>query len=233
MIDVEHLLAAPPRFHGCDGVTTDAWRLDDAALLFLAAQLRSGMQTIETGAGVSTIVFALTGVRHTCVVPDRKVVQRIQHFSREHDVSLRNIDFVVERSEFALPGLAACGYDVALIDGRHGFPAPFIDWFYISNRLRRGGVVLLDDTWIWTGKVLADFLDATPGWRRCAALPNSAAFVKECDGAEHAEWVEQPFVYEQSPAARFYPRMDETVSTQLSASDDGECERLRSRPSRS
>ena len=58
---------------------------------------------------------------------------------------------------------------------------------------------------IWTGNVLANFLDVMPGWRRCAVLSNSAAFVKECDGAEHAEWVDQPFVYGQSPAARFYP----------------------------
>ena len=205
MIDIEHLLAVPPRFHGSNGATTDAWRLDDAGLLFLASHVRTAMHTIETGAGVSTIVFALKRARHTCVVPDRRVVRRIQRFCQAHGVSLRSVDFVLERSEFALPRLRASMYDFALIDGRHGFPAPFLDWFYIANRLRKGGVVLLDDTWIWTGHVLAAFLDATPGWRRCAALPNSAAFLKECDGAQHAEWVEQPFVYHQSPAARFYP----------------------------
>jgi hypothetical protein len=205
MIDLEHLLTAPPRFHGSDRATTDAWRLDDAGLLFLDSHLRSAMQTIETGAGVSTMVFALKKTRHTCVVPDREVVRRIQRYSEAHGVSLRSIAFLVERSEFALPGLRTSGYDFALIDGRHGFPAPFIDWFYISNRLRQGGVVLLDDTRIWTGKVLANFLDVTPGWRRFAMLPNSAAFVKERDGAQHAEWVEQPFVYDQSPAARFHP----------------------------
>ena len=205
MIDLRHLLTAPPRFHGSNGDTTDAWRLDDAGLLFLDAHLRSTMKTIETGAGVSTIVFALKGTDHTCVVPDREVVQRIQQFSQVHGVSLRNVHFVVECSEFALPSLRTDHYDFALIDGRHGFPAPFIDWFYISNRLRKGGVVLLDDTWIWTGNVLEKFLDAMPGWRRCAVLPKSAAFVKECDGTEHAEWVDQPFVYGHSPAARFYP----------------------------
>ena len=205
MIDVEHLLTVPPRFHGSDAATTDAWRLNDASLLFLESQLQNGMQTIETGAGVSTVVFALKGTRHVCVVPDRKVVRRIQRFCHAHGVSLRSVDFVVERSEFALPRLRTSGYDFALIDGRHGFPAPFLDWFYIANRLRQGGVVLLDDTWIWTGHVLAAFLDAMPGWRRCAALPTSAAFLKECDGAQHAEWVDQPFVYHQSPAARFYP----------------------------
>jgi hypothetical protein len=115
------------------------------------------------------------------------------------------VTFVLERSEYALPRLHTSGYEFALIDGRHGFPAPFIDWFYIADRLRQGGVVLLDDTWIWTCHVLASFLDATPGWRRCAELPTSAAFLKECEGAQHSDWVHQPFVYNQSPAAQFYP----------------------------
>jgi len=206
MLDVEGLLATPPKFHGHDGAITDGWRLNDAGLRFIDSYLLRDMRTIETGAGVSTIVFALKQTCHTCVVPDERVVERIRRYSHAAGVSLGTITFVLERSEYALPRLPASGYDFALIDGRHGFPAPFIDWFYIADRLHRGGVVLLDDTWIWTCKILASFLDATPGWRRYADLPTSAAFLKEREGAQHADWVHQPFVYEQSPAARFYPR---------------------------
>jgi hypothetical protein len=115
------------------------------------------------------------------------------------------VRFILDRSEHALPRLDTAGYDLALIDGRHGFPAPFIDWFYIAERLRRGGTVVVDDTWIWTCDVLVRFLDANPGWRRCASLPTSVVFCKEGDDAQQAEWVDQPFVYWQSPAARFYP----------------------------
>lgn len=119
-------------------------------------------------------------------------------------ISLRTVTFLVDRSEYALPKLQTSAYDFALIDGRHGFPAPFMDWFYIAERLRRGGIVLVDDSWIWTCDVLVRFLDATPGWRRCASLPTSAAFLKVRNDAQHAEWVDQPFVYWQSPAARFF-----------------------------
>jgi hypothetical protein len=215
-MDLEVLLTTPPQFHGDDGATTDGWRLDDAALLFLDSQIHHDMRTIETGAGVSTIVFALKQARHTCVVSDRRVVRRIRRYCQAAGLSLASVDFVLDRSEYALPRLNTSGYDFALIDGRHGFPAPFIDWFYIADRLRQGGVVLLDDTWIWTCRVLANFLDGTPGWRRCADLPTSAAFLKESDGAQHAEWVHQPFVYKQSPAARFYPcsEVDSGLSTE-------------------
>jgi hypothetical protein len=204
-MNLERLLSTPPKLHGPDASPTDGYRLDNAALLFLQSRLKRGMRTIETGAGVSTIAFAMGGTRHTCVVPDRRVVRRIGRYCASAGISLRSVTFVLNRSEYALPKLHTASYDFALIDGRHGFPAPFIDWFYIADRLRRRGVVLVDDTWIWTCDVLVRFLDANPGWRRCADLPTSAAFVKERNSAQHAEWVDQPFVYWQSPAARFYP----------------------------
>jgi hypothetical protein len=205
MIDLEHLLSAPPQLHGPAGATTAGWRLDDAGLLFLESHIRSDMRTIETGAGVSTIVFALKRTNHTCVVPDGRVVRRIRQYCASIRLSLHTVHFVVDRSEYALPRLETSGYDFALIDGRHGFPAPFVDWFYLAGRLRQGGTVLVDDTWIWTCDVLVRFLDASPGWRRCGVLPNSAAFLKERDDAHQAEWVDQPFVYLRSPAAQFYP----------------------------
>ena len=55
-------ISKPPKLHGRDGATTDGRRLDDASLLFLDARVKTGMRTIETGAGVSTIAFALNGL---------------------------------------------------------------------------------------------------------------------------------------------------------------------------
>jgi hypothetical protein len=162
------------------------------------------MRTIETGAGVSTIVFALKQARHTCIVPDRRLVRRIRRYCASAGLSLHTVNFVIERSEYALPRLQASGYEFALIDGRHGFPAPFLDWFYIADRLRQGGILLVDDTWIWTCEVLVRFLDAEAGWRRFGALPNAGVFLKECEATHRAEWVNQTFVRQQSPAAAFY-----------------------------
>lgn len=205
-MNLDVLLSTPPKLHGPDDAPTDGWRLDDAGVRFLDSHLHSTMRTIETGAGVSTILFALKGTRHTCIVPDQRVIRRIRRYCMSARLSLETVTFVVDRSEYALPRLRTSAFDFALIDGRHGFPAPFMDWFYIADRLRQGGIILVDDTWIWTCSVLADFLDADPGWRRCRTLPNSAAFLKQQDDVQHAEWVDQPFVYRQSPASRFYPR---------------------------
>ena len=179
-MNLERLLSAPPKLHGPDAMPTDGWRLDDAALLFLESRVRTGMRTIETGAGVSTIAFAIKRTRHTCVVPNRRVVRRIGRYCASVGISLRSVTFVLDRSEYALPRLHRAAYDFALIDGRHGFPAPFIDWFYIADRLRRGGVVLVDDTWIWTCDVLVRFLRQP----RMATLRRSSDLRSLSQGAE-------------------------------------------------
>jgi hypothetical protein len=69
-IDVKLLLAAPPKLHGPESAPTDGWRLNDAALLFLESHVRNDMRTIETGAGLSTIVFALkrANIRASCPI---------------------------------------------------------------------------------------------------------------------------------------------------------------------
>src|SRR5918994_3086597 len=118
---LEQLLSEPPELHGPDGATTAGWRLDDAGLLFLESHTQREMRTIETGAGVSTIVFALKRTKHTCVVPDRRVVRRIRQYCASAGLSLHNVDFVMDPSEYALPRLQTSDYDFALIDGRHGF----------------------------------------------------------------------------------------------------------------
>ena len=101
-MNLKLLLSNPPKLHGPDGAATDAWRL---ALLFMESQLKSGMRTIETGAGVSTIAFALKRTLHTCVVPHRLVVRRIRRYCASAGISLHTVRFVVNRSEYALPRL--------------------------------------------------------------------------------------------------------------------------------
>ena len=98
-MNLERLISKPPKLHGRDGATTDGRRLDDASLLFLDARVKTGMRTIETGAGVSTIAFALKRAEHTCVVRDRRVVSRIRQYCASAGISLNSVSFVVGRSE--------------------------------------------------------------------------------------------------------------------------------------
>ena len=113
---------------------------------------------METGAGISTILFAIKEANHTCIVPDPDLVSRIKSYCARMIVSVGRIDFRIDKSETTLPVLPIDQPDLVLIDGSHAFPTPFIDWYYTADKLRVGGMLMIDDTQLWTGHALKRFL---------------------------------------------------------------------------
>jgi hypothetical protein len=77
-------------------------------------------------------------------------------------------------------------------------PSPFLDWFYGGRRLKVGGLVLVDDTNLWTGRVLAEFLRREPEWEHVLSLPKAAVFRKLAHAAWIKEWTQQPFLKERA-----------------------------------
>ena len=89
--------------------------------------------------------------------------------------------------------------DLVLIDGRHGFPAPFIDFYYVAEKLNIGGLLIVDDTWVWTGDVLKPYLLSEPEWELEADFsPRTSIFRKLAHGSQTKEWIEQAFVVKNS-----------------------------------
>ncbi|MCW5889798.1 MAG: class I SAM-dependent methyltransferase [bacterium] len=201
-MDLAALLREAPAFHTDEGWNPVSLQASDEVLHLLAATVRPGMHTLETGAGMSTVVFAAAGAVHTCVTPADGEVGRIRAWCAGHGVDLARTTFRTQRSETALPRLAATPLDVVLIDGGHGFPTPFIDWFYTADRLRVGGTLVVDDVHLWTGAVLRDFLAAEPAWRlRDEFAERAAVFEKVATLPALPEWTHQPFVVRRSRVA--------------------------------
>lgn len=194
-VDLQQLRDNPPRIHG-EG---EIWGLSLEALGYLDRTVGEGMATLETGIGLSTAVFAMRGARHVCINPDEEQVEKFSAYCDEVGLDLSSVTFVLDFSETVLPTLEVEPLDVALIDGGHGFPTPWIDWFYISRKTKVGGIILIDDTQVWTGRVLRDFLRREPGWAHLGVDlgPRTSAFRMSSD-AEPREWHEQPYVVARS-----------------------------------
>ncbi len=197
-MNIQNLIANPPKFHIQNEQATSSWKLADEELLFLDKTITEGMKTIETGAGISTVVFAMKGAEHTCIVPDEKLVDRIKSFCAESNISYANINFIINSSESALPQIGDKNFQLALIDGRHGFPTPFIDWFYIANILNIGGILIIDDLHIWTCELLMQFLLSEKDWKLLEETLSAAIFIKQGDRTQYKEYGEQPFILERS-----------------------------------
>jgi len=209
-VDLERLLRERPKLHlNRDGVLT-SWAAGDDVLRFIHDSIGLESRTLETGAGLSTIVFALRGARHTCVTPDAGEVERIRAFCEGHGVPLKTVTFVTKASQEALPSLQPGALDLVLIDGSHGFPIPYLDWFYTAPHLREGGLLVVDDLQLWTAHTLVDFLRLEPEWRDIGRLAGRTAVFQKVAATAPKEWGFQPFVVRHSDwavlAGGFDPR---------------------------
>lgn len=197
-MNVQSLFDDPPLIHESDGKLL-VWGMSRAILDFIDANVNEHSKTLETGCGMSTILFAMIGAHHICINPWQPEIDRIRDYCNRNGISTEKLDFRVDLSVNALPELADNQLDLALIDGAHSFPNPFIDWYFISSQLKTGGLLLVDDTHIWTGRVLKDFLLMEPEWKFMGQVPGTTAvFLKEKNYRTTKDWGEQPYVLQQS-----------------------------------
>jgi predicted O-methyltransferase YrrM len=201
-LTLARVLTDPPAIHGEAGANASslmAHGLIEDALRFIERTVRPGDRTLETGSGYSTILFALLGAQHTCIVPDASETERITAYLAEQGVSADGVDFIIEPSERVLPKLNLLPHDLVLIDGSHSFPQVFIDWFYVATALKVGGHLLVDDIHVWTGRVLRGFLAAEPEWELVTELSGrTAVFRKIAEVDPDRLWTEQRYVARRS-----------------------------------
>ena len=201
-MELKDLLNNPPVLHRDGDGNPVSYHLNEEVLAFLDENVRGDSKTLETGAGVSTILFAMKGTEHICMVPDREQVERIKEYCSRNKISAQRVDFKIDKSESALPKLESGRFDLVLIDGNHAFPTPFIDWYYTAPVLKTGGMLVIDDTQLWTGETLRNFLLSEPEWELKKDFSNrnigTSVFIKLKEGSEQKWWGEQPYLVSHS-----------------------------------
>ncbi len=120
----------------------------------------------------------------------------IRKYAAEKKISLLHHRFINELSEEALPKLLLNNpLNFILIDGKHAFPWPFIDWFYSVVHLRKNGILMVDDTHLLSGKILCDFMKKDPNWEFLEILDGrTEIFRKTTDDVRNVAWHMQPFL---------------------------------------
>ena len=158
--------------------------------------------TLETGAGLSTLVFALRGARHTCITPNESEVDAIRSYAESQSIDLSRTRFLVDSSDRCLPRERLPTLDLVLIDGKHAFPWPTIDWFYSSEALRPGGIMVVDDANIPSVGYLCQFMREDPRWSLLKQFDETTFFFRKgSDDPRKVAWHMQPWVTQ-----RYRPR---------------------------
>lgn len=207
---VDRVIAVPPRVHSTSPDGT-VWNTEASCYRFLAREVKRGSRTLETGAGMSTVLFAAWECDHLAVVPFASEADAVERYCDEQNIARQSLAFDIRPSEVALPTLAGGErLDLVFVDGCHGFPSPIIDWFYGAGLLRKGGVVVFDDVQLPQVNVLLEtFVEPDPRWERVASTSKWRAFRRLSEGPLGEEWFDQPFF--PSPPPGFMRRARDLV----------------------
>ncbi|KPK74379.1 MAG: hypothetical protein AMJ79_14300 [Phycisphaerae bacterium SM23_30] len=159
-------------------------------LKYIYHNARPQMTTLETGAGHTTVAFAIVRTRHTCITPYRSDFDNVIEYCRRIGVDTDCLTFIDKSSDMALAGddPIPSQLDFVFIDGAHRFPYPVIDWHYTQNRLKVGGILGLDDTAMPSVRVLYDFLRGEDEWKIIKKIEDTVFFRKTAEAKIVSDW---------------------------------------------
>lgn len=171
---------------------------------FLLSTVGPQWKTLEIGLGVSTLSIALKGAHHVCITPAESEIAAIRKYAESMDVDLSRVEFVAESSHTYLPRCNQSELDLVMIDGKHAFPFPIVDWFFTAEKLKTGGIMVIDDVEMKSVSMLTDFLDADPRWERIpVGSDKTYAYKKLSDTIHDVAWHMQPYVFNGTSKAVF------------------------------
>jgi hypothetical protein len=151
-------------------------------------------RSLETGAGISTFAFAIKGANHTAITPNVSEVEAIKKYAATKQISMDRVEFIVEPSDTFLPNSNINNLDVVFIDGKHAFPWPIVDWFYTADKLKKGGIMIIDDALMKVIKILVEFMKVDPRWSLIRTFGSKTyAFKKIEDHIHDVAWHMQPY----------------------------------------
>lgn len=192
MDSIEQLIAERPDLHAWPDGKPANWSVAPDVLRHIYECLAPDMHTLETGAGQTTVAFAIAGTHHVSITPDRAEAERIRAYCAARGIA-DTITFIHQSSDIALP--AGVGIpdrlDFVLIDGAHRFPFPIIDWHYTERRIPVGGIVCVDDYPMPSVKILHDFLLGEDEWAQARLFERSSFFRRVRETVSVWDWADQ------------------------------------------
>lgn len=162
---IEKILTARPRLHQWgDGGLDDIFLRRYVKQLAALREEVGPLQIIETGAGLSTLLFlAREPARLVSIAPDAELQSRIFAAAEQFAVNVRPLEFVCAGSQDALPEITRNQrFNCALIDGDHSFPMVFVDFFYMNRALGAKSSLTIDDVHLGSGRELFQVVRAQP-----------------------------------------------------------------------
>jgi hypothetical protein len=159
-------------------------------------------RVVETGAGATTLLFCcLEPGALVSIAPSAELRDRIFAEAAKRQIDVTPLFFVCDRSEHALPRIAADRnrFDVGLIDGSHNWPSVFVDFCYINMMMPAGATLFVDDIHLYSVSQLFNLLRQQEEFEYVGLDDKMATFRKLVDRPFLPEWNGEPYVAQNSP----------------------------------
>lgn len=167
--------ALPADFHEAGVLPADV--LDR---LFTACAGQTIRHSAETGSGKSTLLLSWLSEDHTVFTLQRYGELPCPSYDNVIGSELLNRDavtFVPGPTQRTLPAYTFDrDYDLVLLDGPHGFPFPFLEYYHFYPHIRTGGMLVVDDIHIPVVRFLYEFLRDDDMFEPVDVTSNTAFF---------------------------------------------------------
>jgi predicted O-methyltransferase YrrM len=192
MDQIEALISERPHFHSWPDGRPANWSVAPEVLRFIRDSLKPSMRTLETGAGQTTVAFAIAGTDHVCITPDRAQAERIRSYCGEHGIR-DTVTFIHDSSDIALASGEGIPdvIDFVFIDGAHRFPFPILDWHFTESKVPVGGIVAVDDYLMPSVRILYDFLLGEDEWELIQSFQVTSFFRRNRETVNEWDWADQ------------------------------------------
>lgn len=135
--------------------------------------------TAETGCGRSTILLSnLARAHYVFCMDDRELERSSVGYFRDSPIARHDrVHITFGPTQETLFGFGHAGpYDAVLLDGPHGYPFPELEYWNFYPRMRRGGLLIVDDVQIPTIGRMADVLQEDAMWQLESLSGKTAIF---------------------------------------------------------
>lgn len=167
---LEEIISLPADLHGCGSVSEKVLRG-----IYKYCSKMNIQNSIETGSGKTTILFTHLSKHHTVFALDiENSVEVVRSSSLLNKDSYHWINGPTQKT---IPVFNFDRkYQVAYIDGPHGFPFPELEYYFIYPHIENGGLLIIDDILIPTIYNLYKFVREDEMFEEIEVIDTTAFF---------------------------------------------------------
>lgn len=170
----DNILALPRHWHGAGSFN----RITVEAIARHCSSLKI-TNSIETGSGKSTLIFSHLSSNHKVFAKDHG--ESITKVLDSPLLNRKSVEFIEGATQITLPQYNFnCKFQLALIDGPHGYPFADLEYYYIYPHLEEGAILIVDDIQIPSVYNMFRFIEADKMFSLLEVV-NQTAFFRRTD----------------------------------------------------